>query len=171
MISEKIVSILIEMFEQRNYTDIKRHKKHIIAKKPDDTLIYALLTIIPKLDTAVLTEKLGKLQNKDISHGLYIYQDQPTPAVNNVLSKIQYIDLTIELFPMINLQYNITKHYLVPKHELLSQEEIKKFKETYGTSIPIMLKSDPISVFYNYSKGDIIKVTRRNGYVSYRIVK
>ena len=65
-------------------------------------------------------------------------------------------------------------HYLVPKHEL----EYKKgtvgcanFKKKYGEDIPIIMKSDPISRFYGYERGDIIKVTRKNGYVMFRIVK
>ena len=45
------------------------------------------------------------------------------------------------------------------------------FKKKYTDDIPIILKSDPISRFYGYERGDIIKVTRKSGYVMFRIVK
>jgi len=33
------------------------------------------------------------------------------------------------------------------------------------------LRTDPISRFYGYERGDIIKVTRTGGIVTYRIVR
>ena len=48
---------------------------------------------------------------------------------------------------------------------------IFQIKEKYGDTFPSLLKSDPISRFYGYNKGDIIKVTRKNGIVIHRIVK
>ena len=77
----------------------------------------------------------------------------------------------IELFNVDDLQFNITKHILVPLHKKLNKEECKEFKEQYGSSIPVLLKSDPVCRFYNFQKGDIIQITRRNSFVSYRIVR
>jgi DNA-directed RNA polymerase subunit H (RpoH/RPB5) len=34
-----------------------------------------------------------------------------------------------------------------------------------------MRKDDPIVKFYDYQKGDLIKIIRKNGYITYRIVK
>ena len=54
----------------------------------------------------------------------------------------------------------------------------KKFKETYGIKFPTLLINDPISRFFNYKSGDIIKIIRckkikedSNYYITYRIVK
>ena len=112
------------------------------------------------------------LKKMDVSHCIIVYRDSATPVAKKIVEESK--DINIELFTEEELQYNITKHYLVPKHEL----EYKKgtvacanFKKKYGDDIPIIMKSDPISRFYGYERGDIIKVTRKNGYVMFRIVK
>ena len=87
---------------------------------------------------------------------------------------MHFLSPHFELFEENELQYNITKHYLVPKHELLFEKGskgAKEFKEKYSDKFPIILKTDPISRFYGFNKGDIIKVTRKGDVVMYRIVK
>ena len=45
-------------------------------------------------------------------------------------------------------------------------------KKKYGKLIlPVMYTCDAIAKFYNYKAGDIIKITKSNGCVSYDIVK
>ena len=36
---------------------------------------------------------------------------------------------------------------------------------------PLLRRDDPISKFYGYNRGDVIKITRPNNYISYSIVK
>ena len=77
----------------------------------------------------------------------------------------------IELFEHKTLRYNITKHRLVPKHTALSKKASHQFKEKYGTKIPILLRTDPIVQFYNFQRGDIIRIDRQDGFVTFRIIK
>jgi len=79
--------------------------------------------------------------------------------------------MNIELFQADDLQFNITQHKLVPKHIRMNKEEMKDFREKYGTNIPILLRTDAVSRFYDFAKGEIIKIIRRDGFVSYRIVR
>ena len=84
------------------------------------------------------------------------------------------VDIKIELFTQEELQYNITKHRLVPKHIKLSSDEAKEFKKTYGLKHPAMILTDPVSRFYDFKRGDVIKIVRMSGedeFVTYRIVK
>ena len=83
-------------------------------------------------------------------------------------------EFKIELFHVDELQYNITTHYLVPKHEIHCKKGTKeclKFKKTYSDNFPILLRNDPISRFFDYEKGDVIRITDSDGFVSFRIVK
>ena len=91
---------------------------------------------------------------------------------------VESIDIVFELFSVDELQFNITKHRLVPLHQKLNEEESKSFKEKYGLKYQAILTSDPISRFYNYKRGDIIRILRirktndKNQYIiAYRIVK
>jgi DNA-directed RNA polymerase I, II, and III subunit RPABC1 len=85
------------------------------------------------------------------------------------------MDIKIELFIQEELQYNITKHRLVPEHIRLSPDEAKEFKEKFGLRHPAILLTDPISRFFAYKRGDVIKIMRKTGrgdpFVTYRIVK
>jgi len=114
---------------------------------------------------------ISLIQKININHCILLYEGAPTPAVKNVINTISDIGIMIELFNVDDLQFNITKHILVPLHKKLNKEECKEFKEQYGSSIPVLLKSDPVCRFYNFQKGDIIQITRRNSFVSYRIVR
>ena len=80
-------------------------------------------------------------------------------------------NITFELFSLDNLQYNITKHRYVRPHIKLTKSEQEEFRQKMGTDIPLLLKTDPICRFYNFEKGDIIKIIRKDNFISYRIVK
>ncbi len=47
----------------------------------------------------------------------------------------------------------------------------KKFTDKYGQKFPFIRKDDQIARFYNYQRGDVIKITRNDGFITYRIVK
>ena len=66
------------------------------------------------------------------------------------------------------MKVSITKHYLVPKHEKVPDSE--KFDKKIIDKLPILLKTDPISRFYGFKKGDLIKISRKNNYIFYRRV-
>ncbi|KAL8103496.1 DNA-directed RNA polymerase V subunit 5C-like [Apium graveolens] len=68
----------------------------------------------------------------------------------------------IETFPITDLLVNITKHQLLPKHEILSNEEqqsLLKKLEVQPSQMPRMLETDPIVKYYGLKKGQILKVT------------
>lgn len=84
------------------------------------------------------------------------------------LSNIKNIeDDNVQIFQLKELQFNITHHKLVPKHELLTfdnEQEIQcllqnlMIKNRY--QLPLILKTDPVSRYLNAKPGNIIKITR-----------
>jgi DNA-directed RNA polymerase subunit H (RpoH/RPB5) len=71
----------------------------------------------------------------------------------------------IEVFDINNLLFNITKHELVPKHEVIKDETvISQLVEMYNIKtkyqLPIILKSDPVAKYYGLKSGNLVKVTR-----------
>jgi DNA-directed RNA polymerase subunit H len=60
---------------------------------------------------------------------------------------------------------DISKHELVPKHEVLSEEEVeevlKRFNITKG-QMPKILASDPMVKKIKAKPGDVIKITRKS---------
>jgi len=60
---------------------------------------------------------------------------------------------------------DITEHELVPKHEVLSQEEAKSLLEEMNISrgqLPKMFKNDPIAKKIKAEVGDIVRITRKS---------
>ena len=167
----KVKNTLFEMFEQRSYVDIKQDEQYIYAKDTENQTIRVKLDIVQKLNVAEMNSIVNELQKDNIFHCIVIFEGTPTPAVKNLISTLPELNINIELFHVENLLFNITKHVLVPKHEKIDKEQQKEFKKKFGINIPTLLKSDPITRFYNFKKGDIIRVTRNNGFISYRIVK
>ncbi len=43
--------------------------------------------------------------------------------------------------------------------------------KNYTSKLSKYVKSDPIARFFKYQSGDVIKITNKDGFVSYRIVK
>ncbi len=83
----------------------------------------------------------------------------------------------IQVFDIKELQYNISRHVLVPKHELISDEqEIKDLINKYSLKskfqLPHILKTDPMSKYLGLRSGDIVKIIRTSPtageYITYR---
>lgn len=79
--------------------------------------------------------------------------------------KLENLKLNMQLFMLDELQYNITKHHLVPKHELIKNpDDIKKLMEELSlhsiSQLPLILQTDPMARWLNAQPGDVLKITR-----------
>ena len=140
----------------------------IMAKKSgyNDILVFFLDKI--KFNIKCIGNIFVELHKLDFKHAIIVYKKSITSQTNKTIEQNQNFEF--ELFNEDDLQINITKHFLQPKFSLLNETETTKFKAKFGVKIPIMRLNDPIARFYNYKKGNIVQITRKNGYVSYRIV-
>ena len=130
------------------------------------------LTNTSKFNVDSIQEYILMMRKMELSHSVIVYKDNVTPVAKKIIDDTK--DFKIELFKVNEMQYNITKHYLVPKHEVHCKKgtpQCSEFKKKYSDNFPVILRNDPISRFYDYEKGDVIKITDHDGYVSFRIVK
>jgi DNA-directed RNA polymerase I, II, and III subunit RPABC1 len=86
-------------------------------------------------------------------------------------------NLNVQVFSENELSFNITKHALVPKHEVLSTKDRNELIRQYRTTLkhfPLMLSSDPVARYYGALPGTMMKITRKSPtageYVLYRVV-
>ncbi len=84
---------------------------------------------------------------------------------------------TIQVFDIKELQFNISHHVLVPKHELINDEQevkdiISKYSLKNKFQLPHILKTDPMSKYLGLRSGDIVKIIRTSPtageYITYR---
>ena len=100
----------------------------------------------------------------DDEHVILVFKEK----INNLNIKNlkEQTNVTIEIFMMKELQYNISKHVLVPKHEIVhDNEEIESLLNTYQlkkNQLPIILKTDPMARYLDVKAGEIVKVTRKS---------
>jgi DNA-directed RNA polymerase subunit H (RpoH/RPB5) len=65
----------------------------------------------------------------------------------------------LEKFLLNELSYNVTRHFLVPRHEMCTAEEIARLKKKYD-KLALQSRDDAISRFYGMLPGDIILYRR-----------
>ena len=165
----RIINTCKEMVLQRGYNIEQEDDEKIIGVLPTGLKIYIILKHISKFNIEKLAEYIVLIKSFDITHSIIIYSDTITPVTKKTI--LNMTDLEIELFNENELLFNITKHLLVPNHEKLSDYDQKEFKKRFGLKFPILLTTDPVSRFYNFKKNDIVRITRKNNYVSYMIVR
>ena len=167
MSKEKAKEICLEMLFQRGYTIIDT--EDIIAVKPNGKQVIVFFNEASSFDTKSMKEIFSIMSERGVDHSIVVYRDKVTPATKSTLEQTE--DMKIELFAEEDLQINITKHRLQPKFEKLEESDAYDFKKNFGIKFGILRLDRPISRFYDYQKGDVIRITRNDGYINYRIVK
>lgn len=168
--SEKAFKTILEMFEQRGYVFLENDEERIIACKEDGKLLCAF---VPKITSKFNVDKYqlftSMAKQMDLKHIIIVYKESITSQANKLIEVSN--DIEIELFNEDELQYNLTKHIYVPEHSLYAKKGSPEAKTMGIENLPIILKTDAVSRFYGFQKGDIIRVVRHNGLVVFRLVK
>jgi DNA-directed RNA polymerase I, II, and III subunit RPABC1 len=162
-----------EMIRQREYKITEDDGDKIIGTNSEGDQIVVFKQPVIKFNIDRIKEYLSLLHRMKMNHCIAIYSESVTPMTKKMVANS--LDIKIELFTLDELQYNITEHRLVPKHIRLSSADANEFKEAFGIRHPVILVTDPISRFFAYKRGDIIKIIRKTGtnyrFVTHRIVK
>jgi DNA-directed RNA polymerase I, II, and III subunit RPABC1 len=166
---EKAYKVCEEMFEQRGYNIVEKDDERILAIKEDGKQICAFINkTSTKFNVERIQECISMMKEMDVWHGLIVYSDTATPVAKKIVEESQ--KMKIELFHEKELQYNLTKHYLVPLHELKYKKDSEEAKEFKKNKYPIISQTDPVARFYGWSTGDIIQITRKDNFIMYRII-
>ncbi len=174
----------IEETKALNLVKLRGYK---LKRREEEDGIISLLARIPKERKHVLiwciinkkvvgvayVRKLEKvLEASGVEKGLIVANCRYTHAAKRD-SKKYGIELIPKRFP----SFNLFKHKLVPKHEILPPEEAKGLLEKYRVKphqLPHIITSDPAVIAIGAKTGDILKITRKSQtagkYVSYRYV-
>lgn len=155
-----------EMIHARGYEICQERQDMIIAldkRNRKKSFVYVLFTGNRNVNIKLVKEYFVLIQNEKITHCIIVYNGTITPTAR---SSLMAFDVHLELFSTDELQFNITKHQLVPKHERVQRE-----KNIDYTKFPILKSTDPISRFYGYQIGDLIRITRKDGTIAFRVVR
>jgi len=117
------------------------------------------------------------LSDNNFSSGIFITQENPNAAALRAFEPLLEQGVRAEQFKEEDLLVNITKHELVPKHILLSDEEKKVLLDRYRlreTQLPRIQSTDPVAKYLGLRRGQVVKIIRKSEtagrYASYRWV-
>lgn len=151
-------------------------------KHDDGKILYIKYILALKIKPSSIKEVYEEIQQK-ISDDktidlILILKSKPNNSILKLQKDKQYSN--IQIYWCKQLQFNVTKHELVPTHRRLSEDEANSILTRYSLSnkhqLPVLLKDDVISKYYNYKSGDIIEIThtktsQNSEYKFYRCVR
>ena len=166
---------VLEMLSDRGYTissmcDWENLTVYTFAK--DNQQLIVIKVIEPKLGINTVKQVKNAMDACDVLHSIVVYNTSITPFAKNSIDDLLNTGYTIELFTVSELQYNVTKHALVPKHTIMPHEtkiELLKTFKVAEKKLPLISQKDPVCRYYHAQTGDLIKIDRNPG-IYYRIV-
>ena len=174
------LSTLVNMFIARNWLsdDIISHLNILI--KNNNVIIDAtsIQCIDKKVAIKFYNAKLNTLKNdREIDNFITLYPEHHRILIVNEISakaSKQFIESTnFEVFKIMEIIRDIAKHHLVPKHILLSKEDIQKLMNEYKILKKDMGRiyiDDPMARYLYAQKDDVIQIIREtinSGYATY----
>lgn len=168
---ERVMETLTEMMHDRSYKQMKNPAENIyICKKTNNESILIFLCKSDKFNIESIKYLIYLLQEYNTKHGLFVYKNIITSSARKAIDHLQ--DYTIEMFEKRELMYNITKHRLFCKHERPPKDlMMQELKQIDIHNLPVLLRNDIVARYYQFIKGDLIRIIRKNGSIAYRIVK
>lgn len=172
---------IIKMFTNRGYIKEENRDKYIkkfISEENDDMEYIIALDNDTNYNTTIKNKKIyikifdykisSVNKNSPIGEFLSKYYDEYKLLIaENINQKSEKIIASYktpcEIFKIGELKINIVEHILVPKHNVLTEEEAKIVLQTYNAKkkdMPLISSTDPIARYYNMKADDICKIER-----------
>ncbi len=168
------VQILLEL---RRYELIEKEEgkegRFLTVKNPKGkTYLLWALTNVETIGIRYVNLLSKQFESKGFDGGIIVSNGRYTYSAKSNARK-----RGVELIPPNFPSFNIFKHDLVPKHEILTSEEKEEVLKKYRVEpyqLPLIRTSDPIANVIGAKPGDLIKITRKSQtageYISYRYV-
>lgn len=108
---------------------------------------------------------------------ILVSNDKP---IHNAIKGLNDMAINVQLFQLKELQFNVSRHVHVPKHEpvrdkTIIREIMKKYSIENRTQFPVILSTDPMAKYLGLKPGQLVRITRfspsAGTYVFYRCCK
>jgi len=151
-----------------------------IYAEHEENTEHSILVFFPeeeKLGVPTIKDVCKVMESNQVTKGIIVMKVEVTAFARRALEKVSG-RCQIETFKQDELMINITKHKLVPRHEILDDKEKRKLLDKYKLNsqaqLPRIQKADPVARYFGAQKGQVFKITRPSEtagrYVTYRIV-
>ena len=176
----KAFKTLSEMLIDRNYifnediSELSQLKQGIVIQNNNTKLF--LKYYDKKVKLTSIKNKINSFLKNDCDI-LLIFKNKINNNILKLKQEKKYVNC--EFINLDKIQFNITKHHLVPKHIKLDNDKKNEIKYLFNIKsfdcFPVISKNDPVVLYYGWKVNDLIEI-RRNSPVNpnakyYRIVK
>ncbi|KAH0570263.1 RNA polymerase II subunit Rpb5a [Spironucleus salmonicida] len=173
-------------FEQKyasqptNWVLYGEHLTRVSKNTSDKTPESIYLQCIPDLKSQTLDDVLNQMREKLYDRIIIVsFTGLPKKPLQEKLDIQSNASKVIaEVFSHDRLIFNITKHFLVPKHTLLTETEKLQILKTYKVSedqLPVIEKTDPVARYLGLDQRNVVMITRisenSGKYINFRICK
>jgi len=147
----------LDMLLENTETKKKVFVKYFLHKGLRDTYIYEMIEDLYNLEQMLTKEDTL----------IIVAKDDPNNSLQTFIKNIFSNDeIFIVVHSLKRLQFNILEHDLVPKHTILSDDEIKEFRQKYGiktnSQIPEISRFDPVALAIGMRPNQICHINRRS---------
>ena len=129
-----------------------------------------------KLGVKPARKYIERMRDENVNRAIIITPIGLGPKAKSTLQ--EFAHLQIETFTEFELLVNITKHELVPRHQLLSDQDTEALLQRYHIKkpqLPRISVNDPVARYYGLKRAQVVKITRPSEtagrYVTYRLVE
>lgn len=159
---------IVENDDNSNDTNDENETTFCIKGRRNNDIILCFLEEDDKLNIQGIKDKISVMNKEGSKKCIIVYRSSVTSSAKKSLETLEY---EFELFGMHELQLNITKHRLVPNHARVTPSEKTELDLKYKGKLPFILSQDAVSRYYGFTKGEYVRITRKNGSIIYRLVK
>ena len=175
-----VKNTISNILKVRNYAvddKIGDEECYLTHKLDDET--DKMYVFLPQTSTKVgvntIRQYIKEMQQNKVNCAIIIVKEEVTSFAKAVFQEAK--PLVIEHFRENELLVDKLSHVLVPKHELLCEEEKNELCKLYKIkeyNLPKILLNDPITRYFGGKKGQVFKITRPSEssgeYVIYRVI-
>jgi len=167
-IPENETVLKLKKITQLDIDEYFKNTDGLLQVKDHNNVSVAVFFSFEKFGINELKTLLIKLSEKKITHVILILKYKLTSHSQKLLVVTKKMEK--EIFYFNEMTFNPTKHVLVPKHEIMQKKEYDEFIKNIGKKIPCIKLNDRMCRHLNGKIDQIIKISRNDGTMYYRIV-
>lgn len=150
-----------EMFVNNGTLD--KDGLNFIRMRNDTDFISVFFTNDESIGIKSIITIAERMTANKIQHSILVYPKNLTASAKKYMEKTN--KLRIEAFSEDELRINITKHELMPVHQVLTAQQKAEFLTSAKLNEEQLAKisgSDPVAKYYGMRRGDVVRIIRRS---------
>jgi DNA-directed RNA polymerases I, II, and III subunit RPABC1 len=192
----RVCRTISSMLEKRGYMVDKRHREltpasfkqsfgehpsrealTMLVEKADDesNQLFVFFPEDEKVGVKPIKVYTDQMRAEGVSNAIMVLRVDITPFAKQAVQEMSD-SFRIEHFKESELLVDITKHQLVPEHQVLTPNEKSELLKRYrlkDSQLPRIQSNDPVARYYGMRRGQVVKIIRPSEtagrYVTYRI--